>query len=165
MLNVGVGSGITISPFYTAYTSPNGSFGTVRELAVKIAHASRFAPYAIFAFELSGQADGGTNEGTYMELGVAPSWPLGSRGVTLGVPVKLGLSLSDYYESSGEDNKFGYIDGGLLVTIPFTTEATRFGTWNIHGGVNFLGFGDTTKAANNGDGGQVIGSIGIGMTY
>jgi hypothetical protein len=73
--------------------------------------------------------------------------------------------LSDYYESSGEDNKFGYIDGGLLVTIPFTTEATRFGTWNIHGGVNFLGFGDTTKAANNGDGGQVIGSIGIGMTY
>jgi hypothetical protein len=165
MLNLGVGHGVTISPFYTAYTSPNGSFPTVKELAVKIAHASKFAPYAIFAFELSGQADGGTEEGTYAELGVAPSWPLGSKGATIGVPVKLGFSLSDYYELSGTDNKFGYIDGGVLLTMPFSTTPTKFGTWNIHGGVNFLGFGDTTKSFNNGDGGQVIGSIGIGMTY
>ncbi len=165
MLNVGIGHGVTISPFYTAYTSPNGSFGTVKELAIKFAHASKFAPYATIAFELSGQADGGSNEGTYAEIGVAPSWPLGSRGATVGVPVKLGFSLSDYYELSGSDNKFGYIDGGVLLTMPFSTAPTKFGTWNIHGGVNFLGFGDTTKAFNNGDSGQVIGSIGIGMTY
>ena len=165
MLNFGIGHGVTISPFYTAYTSPNGSFPTVRELAIKFAHASRFAPYATIAFELSGQADGGSNEGTYAEIGVAPSWPLGSRGATVGIPVKLGFSLSDYYELSGSDNKFGYIDGGVLFTMPFSTAPTKFGTWNIHGGVNFLGFGDTTKAFNNGDSGEVIGSIGIGMTY
>ena len=165
MLNFGIGHGVTISPFYTAYTSPNGSFGTVKELAFKVAHASRFAPYATFAFELSGQADGGTNEGSYLELGVAPSWPLGDRGITVAVPVKLGLSMSDYYEFDGNDNKFGYIDGGLLVTVPFSTVPTKFGTWNVHGGVNFLGFGDTTKAFNNDDGSQVIASIGIGFTY
>jgi hypothetical protein len=134
-------------------------------MAVKVAHASRFAPYGIVAFELSGQADGGSEEGTYAELGVAPSWPLGDRGITVGVPVKLGFSLKDYYEQGATDNKFGYVDVGLLFTVPFSTAPTKFGTWNIHGGVDFLGFGDTTKTFNNGDAGQVIGSIGIGMTY
>jgi hypothetical protein len=169
MLNLGVGHGVTISPFYTAYTSPNSSFGTVKELAIKFAHASKFAPYGIVAFELSGQADGGTDEGTYLELGVAPSWPLGGKGATVGIPVKLGLSLSDYYELAGEDNKFGYVDVGVLFTMPFTSAPTKFGLWNVHAGVNFLGLGDTTKAFNapEGDpnGGQVIVSAGIGMSY
>ena len=47
--------------FFTAYTSPNGSFRTVKELAFKVAHASKFAPYGLVAFELSGQADGGSD--------------------------------------------------------------------------------------------------------
>ena len=63
MFNMGVGKGITITPFFTSYTSPNGSFGTVNEFAFKVAHASKFAPYGIVAFELSGQADGGSDEG------------------------------------------------------------------------------------------------------
>jgi hypothetical protein len=169
MLNVGVGHGVTISPFYTAYTSPNSSFGTVKELAIKFAHASKFAPYGIVAFELSGQADGGNDEGTYLELGVGPSWTLGGKGATVGIPVKLGLSLSDYYELEGEDNTFGYVDVGVLFTMPFTSAPTKFGLWNVHAGVNFLGLGDTTKAFNapEGDpnGGQVIVSAGIGMSY
>ena len=33
MLNLGVGDGITITPFFTAYTSPNDSFSTVKEFA------------------------------------------------------------------------------------------------------------------------------------
>jgi hypothetical protein len=164
-LNVGVGRGITVSPFYTAYTSPNSSFGTVKELAIKVAHASRFAPYGIVAFELSGQADGGANEGTYGEIGVAPSWPVGARGATVSVPLKLGFSVNDYYELDGTDNTFGYVDIGVLFTVPFSTAPTKWGTWNIHGGVDFFGFGDTTKFFNNGDSGQVVGSIGIGMTY
>jgi hypothetical protein len=169
ILNFGVGRGITVSPFYTAYTSPNGSFNTVKELAFKVAHASKFAPYGIVAFELSGQADGGSEKGTYAELGVAPSWPVGGRGVTVGIPLKLGFSLSDYYEANGEDNGFGYVDIGVLFTVPFTSAPTKFGSWNLHGGVDFLGLGDGTKAFNVKDGtpegSQVIGSIGIGMTY
>jgi hypothetical protein len=163
-LSLGIGNGITITPMYTAYTSPNGSFGTVKELSIKFAHASKFAPYGLIAFELSGQADGGSDEGTYLELGVGPSWPLGEK-VTLAVPVKLGLSLGDYYELEGEDNAFGYIDVGALFTIPLSGVPSKFGSWNLHGGVNFLGFGDTTKTFNDGDSGQVIGSIGIGLTY
>jgi hypothetical protein len=169
ILNLGVGRGITISPFYTAYTSPNETFGTVRELAIKVAHASRFAPYGIVAFEMSGQADGGANEGTYAELGAGPSWPLGGRGVTVAIPVKLGFSLSDYYEADGEDHGFGYFDIGALFTVPFSSAPTRLGSWNIHGGVNFLALGDGTKSFNVKDGtpegSQVIASIGIGMSY
>ena len=63
------------------------------------------------------------------------------------------------------DNKFGYVDVGVLFTVPLTGVSSQFGTWNLHGGANFLGFGDTTKVFNKGDGGQVIGSVGIGLSY
>ena len=58
------------------------------------------APYGVLAFELAaGQADGrNSSEGTYLELGVGPSWPLGDDVPTLAIPVKFGFSLSDYYE-------------------------------------------------------------------
>jgi len=172
-LSLGFGGGVTFSPTYTVYTSPNGSFATVQEISLKVAHANKFAPYGVVAFEVGGpgQADGGHvhigDRGVYAELGAGPSWPLGGRGATVGIPVKLGLSLKDYYETSdGEDHKFGYFDIGALFTMPFTTAPTRFGTWNIHGGVNFLALGDGTKQFNtDGDNKQVIGSIGIGMSY
>jgi hypothetical protein len=91
---------------------------------------------------------------------------LGGRGATIGIPVKIGLSLKDYYEAGGKDNKFGFFDIGALFTVPFTSAPTKFGLWNIHGGVNFLALGDGTKTFNtDGDSKQVIGSIGIGMSY
>ena len=169
MLNLGVGKGLTVTPFFTSYTSPNGSFGTVNEFAFKVAHASKFAPYGLVAFELSGQADGGSESGTYAELGASPSWPLGGKGATLAIPLKLGFSLGDYYEANGEDNGFGYFDIGALFTVPFSSAPTKYGTWNLHGGVDFLALGDGTKSFNVKDGtpegSQVIVSIGIGLSY
>jgi hypothetical protein len=169
-LSLGFGGGITVTPMFTTYTSPNSSFGTVNEVSFKVAHASKYAPYGLVAFELSGQADGGSDEGVYAELGIGPSWPLAGGTATVAVPVKLGLSVKDYYELSGDDQPFGYIDVGVLFTVPFTGVPSRLGSWNVHGGVNFLGLGDGTKAFNvKGDGdtsaGQLIVSIGIGLTY
>src|SRR5262245_29661525 len=70
----GFGRGTTAGVTYTAYTSPNGSFGTVKEISFKVAvddsgALGSFAvkPYAVLAHELDGQADGGANEGTYLE--------------------------------------------------------------------------------------------------
>ena len=180
-LSIAAGSSVTVTPMFTAYTSPNGLFRTVKEVSFKVAHASKFAPYGLVAIELggddSGQADsgfllaGGGNRGAYLELGVGPSWPLAEGKATVAIPVKLGLSLKDYYEHpvTGEDEKFGYADVGVLFTVPFTGVPSQFGSWNLHGGVNFLALGDTTKAFNAPDGdpkgGQVIGSIGIGLSY
>lgn len=155
---------VSFTPLFTAYTSPNDMFKTVKEISFKVAHASTVAPYALVAFELggdnSGQADGGSELGTYLELGIGPSWAIADGKATLAIPVKLGMSLSNYYELSGDDKKFGYIAGGALVTVPFAD-----GKANVHGGVDFYGFGDATKALNNGDGGQVIASIGVGVAF
>ena len=162
-LTLGFGT-VSLTPMFTAYMSPNDMFKTVKEISFKAAHASKAAPYALVAFEIggsgSGQADGGSELGTYLELGIGPSWPIAEGKATVAVPVKLGLSLKDYYELSGEDKKFGYIVGGLLLTAPLSG-----GKWNVHGGVDFYGFGDATKAANAGDAGQVIASVGIGVTF
>ena len=77
--------------------------------------------------------------------------------------MKLGFSLKDYYELNGEDSKFGYVDVGVLFTVPFAAA----GSGTLHGGVNFLGLGDATKAFNADSDGdarvQVIASVGIGV--
>jgi hypothetical protein len=154
---------------YTAYASPNGLFGTVKELSFKLTvddsgllGAAAVKPYMVLAQELDGQADGGANEGTYLELGIGPGLPLSRASLT--VPIKVGLSLSDYYEGADGDDAFGFFSVAGVVTVPFTSAPTKFGSWNIHGGVEFLMLGDRNEAVF-GDSSHVIGSIGIGLSY
>lgn len=172
---LGLGFGTTALAFtYTSYTSPADLFAHVKELAVKLSvddsaqlGKGALKPYAIVAFELSddGQADAGDSKGTYVELGVAPGYA-GSRA-SLAVPIKLGLSASDYYEfGTGEDSKFGYFSIGGLVTVPMGAHA------NIHGGLEFQIFGDNLKAYNSfGDdpldpsSSAPIVSIGLGFAF
>ena len=181
-LSLGFGGGTTIAALYTAYTSPNNTFTTVKEIAFQVAvddspYLGRAAlkPYALVAFEFDteqgvGQADGGAGAGRYLELGVAPGYA-GSRA-SLTVPVKLGLSLADYYELNVGtsdaplfvDNRFGYFSIAGLVTVPLGG-TTSFGAWNLHGGVEVQALGDTTEALNGDDGSRVIGSVGFGFTY
>jgi hypothetical protein len=164
-LGLGFSKGITFGTTYTAYTSPNLMFNTVKEISFKVAQASRFNPYGLVGFEVGEfGADGGAEKGTYLELGVGPTFALTPR-VTLTVPVKLGMSLNNYYELDGTDNKFGFFDIGGLVTVPLSGIPSQFGTWNIHGGVDLLTFGDTTKAFNSGDKNKVVGLIGLGVSY
>jgi hypothetical protein len=164
-LSLGFDKGFTLATTWTAYTSPNGMFGTVQELAFKVSKAHMLAPYGTIAFELDGQADGGSSEGVYLELGVAPSWPLAGGKATIAVPTKFGLSLSDYYEGADGDSTFGYFQIGGLFTVPLGSATGKFGAWNLHGGVDVYAFGDTTKAFNNGDSGKVVASFGIGVVY
>ena len=107
---------------------PNNSFSTVKEIMFKLAvddsaHLGKGAvkPYVILAQELDtapglGQADGGAKAGTYLELGVAPGYARPKASVA--VPVKVGLSLSNYYELDGTDNKFGFFSIAGIVTVP-----------------------------------------------
>jgi hypothetical protein len=173
-LGLGFGGGVSVATTYTAYTSPNNTFSTVKEIMFKLAvddsaYLGKAAakPYVVVAKELDtasglGQADGGAEAGTYLELGVAPGYA-GSKASVV-VPVKVGLSLSNYYELAGTDNKFGFFSVAGIVTVPLGSAST-FGSWNIHGGAEFQKLGDTTKFFNGGDDFQVIGSIGIGFSY
>ena len=173
-LNLGFASSVTFTTQWTSYTSPNGMFPTVKEILFKVSQGSKYAPYGLVAFEVggtgTGQADGGADKGVYLEFGAGPSWPLGGGPVTLTVPLKLGLSAKDYYELAGKDHKFGYFDGGVLFTFPFTSMPSRFGTWNFHAGADGFAFGDTTEAFNvNKDGktkkGAFTAVFGVGVSY
>lgn len=163
-LSLGFAKGITAGMTYTAYTSPNLMFNTVKEVSFKVAQSSRINPYGLLAFEVGdGSADGGENKGTYAEFGVAPAFPL-TKGITLSIPIKVGLSVKDYYELQGVDNKFGFLDVGGLITIPLGIPS-QFGSWNLHGGVDVLTLGETTQSINQADKNKVIGLIGVGVTY
>ena len=166
-IGFGLSAGTTVGVTYTAYTSPNGLFGTVKEIAFKLSiddsgrGAMAIRPYVLLARELSGQADGGANEGTYVELGVAPGFPLSRASVS--VPVKVGLSAGDYYEGLDGDETFGYFSVAGIATVPFTRMPTRFGTWNVHGGVEYQRLGDRNSFAFGKN--QAIYSIGVGFSY
>ena len=142
----------TFTTTYTAYTSPNGLFGTVHEIAFKVGVSrTRSRRTSLLAQELGEVgADGGANKGTYVELGIGPSWPLAGGKATIAIPVKLGLSAHNYYELNGEDNAFGFFDVGALLTVPLSGVPASYGAWNFHVGGDVLAFGDTTKAFNNG---------------
>jgi hypothetical protein len=172
----GFGGGSSFSTTYTAYTSPNSGFTTVKEVMFKYAlddsgylGKAAIKPYLAIAQEFgtepgTGQADGGANAGTYMEIGFAPGYAL--TRASIAFPIKVGLSLNDYYENplTGEDSKFGYFSIAGIVTVPLGG-STSFGSWNIHGGVEYQALGDTTKFFNGDEGNQVIGSFGLGFSY
>jgi hypothetical protein len=174
-LGLGFGGGVTLGTTYTAYTSPNNMFSTVKEIAFKVSvdDSSRLKqaalhPWALIGFEVDtapgqGQADAGLKAGRYLELGVAPG--LTASRASVSVPVKVGLSAANYYELNGVDHKFGYFSVAPNVTVPFTSKPTKFGTWNVHGGVEFQRLGETTKAFNGGDANKFIVVGGIGFTY
>ena len=192
-VGLGFGGGLSASATYTTYTSPNGTFTTVKELSFKVgaddsAYLSKFAvkPYAIFAFELDtepfiGQADGGLKSGRYLEIGAAPGFGWAAGGGSVAFPVKVGLSLSNYYETVNlgaapfptTDDTFGFFSVAGIVTVPFSTMPTKFGTWSVHGGVEYQRLGERNglilDAINDATGepekDQFIISVGIGFTY
>jgi len=158
-LNGGVTSGVT----YTAYTSPNDGFTTVKELAFKVSvddskqlKSFSLKPYGLIASELdtstgTGQADGGAKAGVYVELGIAPSFtlPAAVPQSTLSVPVKVGLSMKNYYEKvqvgGGDDSTFGFASVAGVLTHQLSKKPTKLGNWNVHVGVEYQRLGDTTK--------------------
>jgi len=173
-LGLGFGGGTSFSTTYTAYTSPNNGFTTVKEIMFKLAvdDSSKLGkaavkPYIAIAREFDaepgrGQADGGESAGTYLEIGFAPGYSASKASIAF--PIKVGLSAGDYYELNGEDNKFGYFSIAGIVTVPLGG-TTSFGSWNIHGGVEYQKLGTTTEFFNGGESNQVIGSFGFGFSY
>ena len=172
---VGLAGGVALGATYTAYTSPNGMFTSIKELAVKTSVDMKgIKPYALIAFELDtapgvGQADAGANAGTYVEIGATPGYTRPRIG--LAIPIKVGLSARDYYElNTGSaqadyvDHAFGYFSVAGIATVPLGG-TTRFGAWNVHGGVEFQKLGETTTDFNQGEDTKVIVSGGIGFTY
>ncbi len=175
-LGFGFGGGTSFTTTYTAYTSPSNMFSTVKEIMFKLGvdDSSKLGkaavkPYVIYAFEFdsdvaTGQADGGTNAGKYLEFGISPGYA-GSKA-SIAIPLKVGLSAGDYYEHplTGVDEKFGYFSIAGIVTVPLGG-TTKFGGWNVHFGAEYQKLGETTKFFNGDESSQFIGSVGFGFSY
>lgn len=179
-LTAPVGEKWTFGVRYTAYGNPNGGgtvagdpgFGTVQEFAVRAQLDDRgylgdlieggLQPYAMLAFETDGEREYyfgnpsaiDTNNGVYGELGITPSFNtgIGDDDLRLHVPVKLGLSASDYYQdsSTGKDEKFGYLDVGAEVRAPLNFMPGRMGPWQAVVGLHVLLLGDNCEERNKG---------------
>lgn len=153
---------------YTSYTSPADTFRTVHELAGVFTFDDSDSPFplspkAVLAFELGdGQADGGAEKGVYLELGVKPGIQLAPKA-TLLIPVKLGLSLKDYYEGPLGSDTFGYYSNGLQLSVPAISG--KSGSLEIHGGIDVQWLGDNLKLLNEDDRVKPIGLIGFTYTY
>ena len=175
-LGLGFGGGTSFTTTYTAYTSPSNMFSTVKEIMFKLGvdDSSKLGkaavkPYVIYAFEFdtdvaTGQADGGTNAGKYLEFGISPGYA-GSKA-SIAIPLKVGLSAGDYYEHplTGTDEKFGYFSIAGIVTVPLGG-TTKFGGWNVHFGAEYQKLGETPKFFNGDESSQFIGSVGFGFSY
>jgi hypothetical protein len=177
----------TLTLGYVAYLSPNDSYNTYQEISLAVAYddtdlLGRFAlhPRALIAFEIDDQADAGnsafvstgTSEGIYLELGIAPELPLGEADGAwkLVFPATLGLSLSDYYETSdGDDDFFGYVDVGAELVVPLKFLNTGGAEWTLRGGPHLLWLGDNASEIGSGitggDDFDVWGKIGISVSF
>lgn len=154
---------------FTSYTSPNDRFTTVQEIATFVSYddsGSRFplAPKATLAFELDGQADGGTARGTYLELGIRPSIKVidARTPLSLAIPLRLGVSLKDYYEGPAGSDTFGFFSTGVVASVPITAGKV---TWDVHGGVEMCRLGRNLKALNANDAVKPVGIFGVTLTY
>lgn len=150
---------------FTSYTSPDDAFKTVNELALFVtfddsASSVPLSPKLLVAFELGdNQADSGHlfggDKGTYFEASVGPTFKSSEDSpVTFTVPIKLGMSLNNYYEFFNEDgdlddSKFGYFQFGVKAGIPLS--GITMGSWEFHGGIDFLVFPEDRKVFQEGD--------------
>jgi len=168
-LSLGFSGGWGFDASYIAYTSPNGLFDTVNELDFGLSYDHTLAPYLILAFELDdeGQADGGDKAGSYLELGVGPTFPILETGLEVEVPVKLGMSLSNYYENplTGDDEKFGFLSVGAAISIPLARIPSRYGSWDFHASGDVLFLGETPEIINDDENVKGVLAIGIGISY
>ena len=169
-LGFAAGDVVGIDLTYTAYMSPRGSWGTTKEVALGFSFDTFAAPYATFAFEVSGGADGGPNEGSYVEIGFEPGVPLEDAPVSLSFPIAIGASMSNYFEYQDEmgvwsDSGFGFFSIGAALGVPLPIP-DEYGSWDLAVGVNALMFGEGVQMLNGETrGARVIGLFGISVGY
>ena len=172
---VGLWGFVSTNITYAAYTFPNGAYSVAQELDwttsfddSELLGAFALNPSMLWAFEVDNTAFG-DKEGIFLGLGVKPGVTLfedAEYPLTLAVPLSVGLSVSEYYEEPGGDNDtFGYFDGGLVASVPLAFIPSDYGSWSASASVDYLALSGTLARANRGDGGFFVGKGGIAFSY
>jgi len=173
---LGLGQYLELGASYVAYVSPADAFETVQEVDFSLAlddgpllGAFALSPYVLAAFEADG-ARLGPDRGNYLELGVEPGLELPTipdYPLALSFPLTLGLGLDGYYQrpDGGDEETFGYVSGGATASVPLAFLPDAMGAWSATAGVQLLGLGRVTRAANGGENPWVIGTWGLALAY
>jgi hypothetical protein len=175
--SVGFGD-FTVTGLYQEFHSPNDAFDVCENVQLKLSYAdadlwgdSGFAlnPYVIGFLELDGKAGTGADEGLYLEVGVGPSFPIikdGDYPVTLTVPLTAGFGFDDFYE---DDEEFGFVSVGAVASVPLAFIPPNYGSWTLSSGVYYYYYGDGVDDFNTGIGNDddydIVGTIGVGLTF
>lgn len=165
----------TLDARYTWYLSPSDAFGTVEEVSFGVAfddseHLGRWSlrPSATLAIETGPHAADGSRNGAYLQLGIAPGLTLSAgriESIAVAFPAQVGLSLSNYYEGSDEENDtFGYASVGIRATVPIPI-GHSWGHWSFYGAAQGLFLGDAARSFNDGDSAELIGSVGVSVSF
>jgi hypothetical protein len=175
---------------YTFRVAINKIVRDVQQLEFRIefddrdpAYGFQLSPYALIIVEVEGETDAGNlghhvfAVGRLLELGIEPEFEvlrIANRPLTVSVPVKIGLSLADYFErADGQDETFGYVDLGVEASYPVLvarSDADRRFLVYFRFAINalFLGQNAQEVGEDNGTGGnpvELIGKFAVTMDY
>ncbi len=110
------------------------------------------SPHIMLLREIQGGADAGADRGTYLELGIEPSYQA-TKEISITVPMTIGFSLGDYYENAaGKDQDLGFWSVGVNASMPVSS-------WELSVGIQYLQLDDFTKTLNGGDDSELIGTM------
>jgi hypothetical protein len=105
------------------------------------------------------------DEGVYLELGAAPVVAV-TDDLLVTVPLRLGLSLKDYYEdSTGGGDLFGFFAIGARTSLDLCDENSLFGPWKLETSLDIYILGDTAKLVNNGDSAEVVLGVNLNLSF
>jgi hypothetical protein len=85
--------------------------------------------------------------------------------LSFAVPLALGLSMYDYYETNSGDHTFGFFSFGLNASVPLAFIPAEFGSWSTGLGINVLVLSDVLEDANEGDSPFPVGTWNVSMEY
>jgi hypothetical protein len=160
---------------YVFETSPSNAWGTVEEFDLGVAYddtellgAWSLKPTVLLGVETGSNAADGGRKGAYLQLGVSPgfTFDVGSvKDIAVTFPVSVGLSLGNYYEGSGGENDvFGFASVGAKASVPLPLDKS-WGAWTLSAGVQGLFLGDAARTFNNSRKTEIIGTVGVSVSF
>lgn len=174
---VGLASGRwSLRASYGFYISPSDAFDTIQQINLDLALDDsgwlgpvRLQPAVYVLIETgSNTNDGVGDRGVHVQPSLTPAFALAQteRGpVELSLPLKLGLSLSDFYQDeTGDDQAVGYGSVGVRVSLPLPMPEGA-GAWSLSAGLTAVLLNSHTRAFNEGKASELVGTVGVSAKF
>lgn len=163
---------------YVEFISPPNNFETEKNAELSVTYddsapggSFAFKPYLKFFYAIAGDSTvvlGDTGDTFDVEIGVTPTWSVGSATITFPTWVTVGPE--SYW--GGDNGNFGVFSTGVAVKYPLGIPQ-QFGKWYVEAGVQYYDFiNDSlvdaqklTLGVDEGDEHAVLGMIGIGFSF